>query len=339
MMIGAQFQVCKSLAASNSAKHGAAFLCRMIRQKRIAVYFSTSATHSDKTSASSKDQVLTSLSDDGIFTVQMNRPKTLNAWTEPMLREIERNFERASKDNGIKVLILTGGSDSKYYCAGVNLSGILKPMHPGKLHGLLRAKNQRLFDMFLDFNKPLIAAVNGPAIGASVTSATLCDAIVASDTATFSTPFARLGLPAEGCSSVHFAQIMGKENAERMIGKEGWIVPAKEAYQLGLVHSVVPLDQLMTASLDLAREWIKTGKPRQIGPLKGGPEVVKEFKKVNANETIDLADSFFSNDFLEGQRLFLSSRGKTLPATMFSLLKLTRPLWKTMLPPEGLGKI
>jgi enoyl-CoA hydratase/carnithine racemase len=66
------------------------------------------------------------------------------------------------------------------------------------------------------------------------------------------------------------AQIMGKENAVRMIGKEGWIVPAREAYEIGLVHSVVPPAQLMNASFELAREWIKTGKPRQIGPLKGG---------------------------------------------------------------------
>jgi peroxisomal 3,2-trans-enoyl-CoA isomerase len=312
-------------------------------QKLIPAFFSTSATknHTSSTKsndASSGDQVLTTLSDDGIFVVQMNRPRTLNAWTEPMLREIERSFEKASQASEVKVLILTGG-DCQYYCAGVNLSSILKPMHPRKLHGLLRKKNQRLFDMFLEFNKPIIAAVNGPAIGASVTSAALCDAIVASETATFSTPFARLGLPPEGCSSVHFAQIMGKENAERMIGKEGWIVPAREAHEIGLVRSVVPQAELMNASFELARDWIKIGKPRQIGPLKGDAEVLEKLKKVNANETIDLADSFFSEKFLEGQRLFLSSRGKTFPASMFMILKLTRPFWKLLLPPEGEGKL
>jgi len=300
----------------------------------LVSHFSTSQGESKPVHG---DQIITTLSDDGIFTVQMNRPKTLNAWTEPMLYDLERNFNKAAADNDIKVMILTGSGT--YYCAGVNLVSILKPMHPRKLHDLLREKNQRLFDMFLDFNKPIIAAVNGPAIGASVTSATLCDAIVASETATFSTPFARLGLPAEGCSSVHFSRIMGKENAERMIGKEGWVVPAKEAAQLGLVHSVVPADELMNASYDLAQEWIRTGKPREIGPLKGGPDVLKEFKRVNANETIDLADSFFSSEFLEGQRAFLSSRGKHGPAMMFTLLKLTRPVWGMLLPPKGEGKV
>jgi peroxisomal 3,2-trans-enoyl-CoA isomerase len=341
-----RFQVGKAFVASVSGIPAAQHLSIISCCGRTVVtsYFSTSASGGGTPLAStgnattSGDQVLTTLSDDGIFVVQMNRPKTLNAWTEPMLREIERSFEKASEDEKVKVMILTGG-DGKYYCAGVNLSGILKPMNPRKLHGLLRKKNQRLFDMFLEFDKPVIAALNGPAIGASVTSATLCDAIIASETATLSTPFARLGLPPEGCSSVHFARIMGEENAERMIGKEGWIVPAKEAYRIGLVHSVVPPNELMNASFELAREWIRTGKPREIGPLKGGPEVLEEFKKVNANETIDLADSFFSEEFLEGQRLFLSSRGKSLPAAMFMLLKLTRPVWKMLLPPEGQGKL
>ena len=63
---------------------------------------------------------------------------------------------------------------------------------------------------YFQFPKPLIIAVNGPAIGACVTSATVCDAIVASEKATFATPFAKLGVPPEGCSSVHFERLMGK---------------------------------------------------------------------------------------------------------------------------------
>ena len=88
--------------------------------------------------------------------------------------------------------------------------------------------NQALFNLFLDFPKPILIAVNGPALGASVTSATLCDGIIASDKATFSTPFAALGVTPEGCSSVQFARLMGEENAERMLGREGWRPGAEE---------------------------------------------------------------------------------------------------------------
>lgn len=293
------------------------------------------------TDSNAKPNTVTSLSNDGILTIRMNRPKTLNAWTEPMLNEIRSHFENASTDNGIKAIILTG--TGKYYCAGVNLSGMLKPMHPAKLHKMLCTKNRKLFDMFLDVTKPIIAAVNGPAIGASVTSASLCDAIIAADRATFSTPFARLGIPPEGCSSVHFARIMGDANAERMLGSEGWTPSAKEAKEMGLVHAVVPSEeddidgvskQLCDTAHDVAQEWIKKGKARQIGSMQdGGLKVFDEYKAVNAKESIALSDAFLSADFLEGQRSFLSSRGKRVPALMFSTLLWTRPLWGRLVPP------
>ena len=83
-------------------------------------------------------------------------------------------------------------------------------------------------------------------MGGVVTSAALCDAIIASDTATFSTPFSALGLVPEGCSSVHFERIMGgRENAQRMLGPEGWKPTAEEAKEAGLVSEVVPHDQVL----------------------------------------------------------------------------------------------
>ena len=89
-------------------------------------------------------------------------------------------------------------------------------------------------------------AANGPAVGGVVTSAALCDAVVASETATFSTPFAALGLAPEGCSSVHFERVMGgsRERAERMLGPEGWRPTAREAREAGLVTEVVPHDKV-----------------------------------------------------------------------------------------------
>ena len=73
------------------------------------------------------------------------------------------------------------------------MSASIQPMHPQKLHDFIVKNNAAIFDAFIDFPKPLMVAANGPAIGACVTSATLCDAIIASEKATFSTPFAKLG--------------------------------------------------------------------------------------------------------------------------------------------------
>ena len=103
-----------------------------------------------------------------------------------------------------------------YYCAGVNLNESIRPMHPKKLHKMIYENNRAVFDLFIEFPKPIIVAANGPAIGASVTTATLCDAIVASEKATFLTPFAKLAIPPEGCSSVHFEKIMGKMDVKEV---------------------------------------------------------------------------------------------------------------------------
>merc|ERR1719186_1366186 len=141
------------------------------------------------------------------------------------------------------------GSDP-YYCAGANLSENIKPMHPKKLHTMIMDNNEKLFNYFLDFPKPILVAANGPAIGASVTSATLCDGIIASEKATFLTPFARLSVPPEGCSSVHFERILGRDAARKML-EEGWKPSAAEAKEIGLVQDVVPHDQLMVRVQEL----------------------------------------------------------------------------------------
>ena len=72
------------------------------------------------------------------------------------------------------------------------------------------------------------------------------------------------GIPPEGCSSVHFERIMGKKNAERMLGKEGWTPTAKEAKEAGFVMEVVAHDQLMTRAQQIAEQWVKEGKVRSM---------------------------------------------------------------------------
>ena len=170
-------------------------------------------------------------------------------------------------------------------------------------------------------------AVNGPAIGASVTSATLCDGIIASDRATFSTPFAKLGVAKEGCSSVLFEQILGAENAERMLGKEGWVPTGSEALEVGLAQWVAPHQNLLNEAQRVAEEWAESGATRTFR----GSSSLEELKTVNAKESVDVANSFLSAPFLDAQSRFLWSRKKRVPALMFGLLRYTRPLWSRLL--------
>ena len=261
----------------------------------------------------------------GVTTLTMNIPERLNGWTMQMMDAIREGLRVATLDEETRVVVLTGVDP--YYCAGVNLSATLRPGHPRKLREQIVQQNQALFDMFLDFPKPLLVAVNGPAIGASVTSATLCDGIIASEKATFSTPFAALGVTPEGCSSVHFARLMGKANANRMLGKRGWRPSAEEAFEAGLVQWVVPHDQLAQEAQKIAREWVASGVVRSF---RGGSRR-DELKAVNASESVVLADAFLGAKFLKGQFRFLWSKKKWGPARMFLTMLALRPLWARLL--------
>jgi enoyl-CoA hydratase/carnithine racemase len=262
---------------------------------------------------------------DGVTTLTMNAPRRLNGWTMPMMDALKAGFRAAAEDDDTRVLVLTGADP--YYCAGVNLAGIFKPMHPRRLRELIIANNQALFDAFLDFPKPILVAVNGPAIGASVTSATLCDGIVASERATFSTPFGALGIPPEGCSSVQFERLMGAENAARMLFDEGWRPTAEEALNAGLVQWVVPHDQLLTEAQRIAGEWAAAGATRRY---RGGG-TRDELKAVNARECIALADAFLDSPFLKGRFRFFLGKKKWGPALMFLTMWSMRPIWARML--------
>jgi enoyl-CoA hydratase/carnithine racemase len=255
----------------------------------------------------------------------MNRPAQLNGWTMEMLDALKEGFRVADADNSTKVVILT--AEDPYYCAGVNLSSTLRLGHPRKLRDRIMTLNQALFDLFLDYPKPILVAVNGPAIGASVTSATLCDGIIASERASFSTPFAALSVPPEGCSSVHFKRLMGQTNADRMLGAEGWKPTAEEALVAGLVQWVVPHERLREEAGRIAREWIAAGAVRS---LRAGA-TREELKAVNARESAILADAFLGAAFLKAQFRFLWRKKKWGPAAMFMAMLISRPLWSLLL--------
>jgi Delta3-Delta2-enoyl-CoA isomerase len=260
-----------------------------------------------------------------VCTLKMNMPKRFNGWTFPMMAALKDALKFAANDPKAKTVILTG--TDPYYSAGVNLGGTLKLAPPRHLHKMIIEHNQTLFDVFIDFPKPILAAVNGPAMGAAATSATLCDGIITSEKASFSTPFAKLGVAREGCSSFLFSRLMGIENAERMLGKEGWIPTGKEAMEMNFAQWCVPHENLMDKAQEIAEDWIINERPRTYR----SSTTQEELKAVNAKESVEVADSFLSSPFLKGQFKFLWSKKKRGPAMMFWTLNITRPVWSKFL--------
>jgi peroxisomal 3,2-trans-enoyl-CoA isomerase len=259
-----------------------------------------------------------------VTTLTMNDPRRLNGWTEEMMAALGAAFQQAEADPDTAVVVLTGSG--RYYSAGVNLGGTLKLGHPEALRQEIVRRNQALFDLFLDFKKPLLVAVNGPAIGATVTSATLCDATLAAKSATFSTPFHRLGVPPEGCSSVVFPRLLGDQNATRMLGPEGFAPTADEALAIGLITHVVDDSDLADSAQRMAEEWAAAGKTRSF---RVGDK--DELKAVNAKESLAVANAFLSPRFLSGQFKFLLKKKKHAPALMFLALRVSQPLWSRLL--------
>lgn len=274
------------------------------------------------------NDLLLSETTDGVTTLTMNNPRRLNGWTYEMLDALERGLEAASTDDATKAIILTGVGE--YYCAGVNLGASLQLDHPAKLHAFIIERNQALFDMFLNIDKPIIAAINGPAIGASVTSASLCNAIVASERATFSTPFATLGVPPEGCSSVVFPRLL-EDAAPRMLGKEGWKPTGAEALKIGLATECVAHDSLLERARELAHQYIDkdVGRTFPLGMSRA------ELLEINATESRVLATAFLRAPFLMGQFRFLWRKKKRPLALTFLALAKTRRAWSLLLPPNA----
>lgn len=267
---------------------------------------------------------------DGVTTLTMNRARSLNGWTVEMMLALRAALANAANDPATEAVVLTG--TGRYYCAGVNLSGTIQLGPPPEVHERIRSNNQALFDLFIDYPKPLVAAINGPAIGAAVTTATLCDVVLASPGATFSTPFAALSVPPEGCSSVVFPRVMGAAQAERMLGSEGWKPTAAEAAAAGLIDGVVDAVALLPTARARARalaDAVKAG-----GPVRRyrGPSTRAELLAANASESMQIANAFLSRPFLEAQAKFLWRKGKRVPAAVFATLWATRPAWGWSLP-------
>jgi len=238
-----------------------------------------------------------------------------------MMEAVTDALARCAKDEAVKAAVIT--ASGKYYCSGVDFFGSMPKMRPSSFVAWVRDLNQGIFDAFLDFPKPLIAAVNGPAIGASVTSAALCDAILAVPSATFHTPFRALGITPEGCSSVNFPDLIGDQNAKVFL-EEGRKVDAAEAHRMGFVQEVIePPESLVQRARVLAASLAEKGQGRRWAK---DSQWLETLRRANREESVALAESFLKRPFLEAQYNFAAAKGKAVPKMIFWVAKTFQPL-------------
>jgi enoyl-CoA hydratase/carnithine racemase len=191
------------------------------------------------------NDILTDL-DGGILTITMNRPEKLNAATLPMTMELVDAFDQADRDDAVRVIILTGAG--RGFCAGADVSGgnVFSEIGARDPGGLLTLK------MF-DCRKPIIAAVNGPAVGMGATMILAADIRVASEAARFGYVFARRGIVPESASTWFLPRVVGIAKALEWCFS-GRVFGADEAKGAGLVREVVAAADLLPKARQIARE-------------------------------------------------------------------------------------
>ena len=183
---------------------------------------------------------------ESVLRVELNRPKKRNAMTSGMYVTLADVFNEATKDERTRVVLWHGAGDS--FCAGNDVEDFLKnPPGPGD------SPQARLMHALLDFDKPLIAAVHGAAIGGGTTMLTHCDFVYAGGSAKFQMPFINLALVPEFGSSCSVPARIGHIRAAELI-LLGLPFDAKRAAELGFVTQVVPDQNLLATASETARE-------------------------------------------------------------------------------------
>jgi enoyl-CoA hydratase/carnithine racemase len=191
------------------------------------------------------DEIITERSE-SVLRVQLNRPMKRNAMTSRMYATLADVFDNAAKDEDTRVVLWHGAGDS--FSAGNDIEDFLEnPPGPGD------SPQARLMNALLDFDKPLIAAVHGAAIGGGTTMLTHCDFVYAGESAKFQMPFINLAVVPEFGSSCSVPARIGHIRAAELI-LLGLPFDAKRAAELGFVTQVVPDQNLMTTATEAARK-------------------------------------------------------------------------------------
>jgi 2-(1,2-epoxy-1,2-dihydrophenyl)acetyl-CoA isomerase len=187
---------------------------------------------------------------DGVATVTLNRPEKLNALTDEMSLHLSEIFDGLAADDAVRAVVLTG--KGRGFCAGGDVGGMLKSdMVEGRKR--LQQRHHRMIQSIACIEKPVIAAVRGPAVGIGFSLALACDLIIASETARFSQVFKNIGLIPDGGSIFFLTHYLGVARAKELVFTAR-MLPAEEAREWGLVMRVTPDAELDTTALNLAKE-------------------------------------------------------------------------------------
>lgn len=242
---------------------------------------------------------------DGIARVTVNRPDKLNALNDAVIAELSEAMGQIENDSSIRGVIVTG-SGGKAFVAGADIAELSRQ---GPFDGKARAMvGQAVFRRIERCGKPVIAAVNGFALGGGCELAMACHIRIASESAKFGQPEAKLGIAPGYGGSVRLPRLVGKGRALEIL-LTGGMIDAAEAYRIGLVNRVVPADQLLEESEKMLRTMLANGPLA----LRICIEAVDSALEATLDEALLLEANYFgllasTQDMREGMAAFLEKR-------------------------------
>ncbi|XP_034039611.1 enoyl-CoA delta isomerase 2, mitochondrial [Thalassophryne amazonica] len=271
----------------------------------------TDSTHvaAQSTGSGTNYNTLLVTTEDSITTIKLNRPGKKNAITTEMYSEIINALEQAARDDSV-LTVFTGAGD--FYCSGNDLTNFTKIPEGGveKMAREAGALLRKYVNAYIDFPKPLVAVVNGPAVGISVTVLGLFDLVYATERATFHTPFSQLGQSPEGCSSYTFPRIMGVAKASEMLlfNKK---LTAVQACDLGLVTEVFPDSSFQSEVWTRLKTYAKL--PRNSVAL--SKQLIRSLQKERLHSTNDaeverLIERWTSDECFNAVMSFFQAKSK-----------------------------
>ncbi len=198
----------------------------------------------------SESPILLTIEDD-IAVITLNRPEAMNAWNQAMSREVGQALAALDADDAVRAVVVTGAG--RAFCAGADLSGNAGSFNTGQSAD---ARAELAFPPVMPYQirKPVLAAINGHAIGVGLTFAMTCDVRIVAETAKVQFAFTRRGLTPELASHVIVPRVVGLSRAADLM-LSGRMISGAEAARLGLASRALPPGEVLPAALEQAREY------------------------------------------------------------------------------------
>ncbi len=248
--------------------------------------------------------------DDGAATIELNRPQALNAWNAQLGADLLAALAQAAADDAVRAVILTGAG--RAFSSGADLKDIsggqTTPEGRPDVYRTLTERYHPIMETIREMGKPVLAAVNGPAVGIGCSLALCCDLIIAAESAYFLLAFVNIGLVPDGGSSLFVPTRVGMARASElaMLGEK---LPAARALEWGLINRVV-------ADAELERETASLAARLAAGPTRsyaGAKRQLNNWLYARMPEQLELEaqiqqEMAGSDDFLEGAMAFVEKR-------------------------------